>query len=96
MNTHSEPHRLAGKSVRIKPQVKHFQFPNFGGSEFKVEDYWDRVFGKSWMHSDGNPAALVYAFRAGVSGLPIDNEVLYGKVGSFGHLVHISEIEETP
>lgn len=29
-----------------------------------------------------------------MSQLPLDNEVLYGKVGQFGHLVHISEIEE--
>jgi hypothetical protein len=39
------------------------------------------------------PRALIYSFRVGYSGLPLDDEVLYGKIGPFGHLVHISEIE---
>ena len=82
---------MAGKTVKIKPNVKHFQVPDFGGSDFVVEDWWDRLTGVSWMFSDGNPACLVYAIRS--VGLPIDNEVLYGKVGHFGHLVHISEID---
>jgi hypothetical protein len=42
------------------------------------------------MTADGNPAALNYAAR-GV-GLPIDDEVVYGKIGAFGHLVHTKEI----
>jgi hypothetical protein len=33
-----------------------------------------------------------YAMRSGVAGLPVDNEVVYGKVGAFGHLAHVSEI----
>jgi hypothetical protein len=45
------------------------------------------------MDCDGNPACLIYALRSGLMGLPTDDEVLYGKVGIFGHLVHISEIE---
>lgn len=46
------------------------------------------------MSADGNPACMNYAIRAGFSDLPTDDEVLYGKIGGFGHLVHISEIEE--
>lgn len=65
---------------------------DLGGTEYQVEDWWDRVSGKSWTDSDGNPAALEYAFRAGATNLPIDDEVLYGKIGSLGHLVHISEV----
>jgi len=92
---HETQSKLAGRAVTLKKDVKHFQQPHFGGSEYNVEDYWDRVSDKSWMFSDGNIAAMVYGIRTGMSNLPIDDEVLYGKVGSFGHLVHISEIEET-
>ena len=48
------------------------------------------------MVCDGNPACLVYAMRSATQDqdIPLDDEVLYGKIGSLGHLVHISEIEE--
>lgn len=93
---HSEKSPLAGKTVRIKAHVTHAQVTDFGGSAYRVEDWQDRVMGKSWMFCDGNPACLVYAMRTGMSKhrVPTDDEVLYGKVGSFGHLLHISEIEE--
>lgn len=93
---HLEPSPLAGKSVRIREGVEHPQVPDFAGSEFHVEDWWDRVAGKSWMDCDGNPACMVYAIRTGTSKTPVptDNEVLYGHMGPFGHLVHVSEIEQ--
>lgn len=89
---HDKPHDLAGKTVKIKADAKHFQVPDFGGLDFRVEDYWDRVSGKSWMLCQGNPACMVYALRTGLTGLPPDDEVLYGKIGALGHLVHISEL----
>ena len=92
---HDKESELAGKTVKIKEDVKHPQVENFGGSDFRVEDWWDRVSGISWMNAKGNPACLIYAMRKGTSNKPIpfDNEVLYGKVGSLGHFVHISEIQ---
>ena len=58
-------------------------------------DAWrDRVAGKSWMMCDGNPAALKFAVRSAAAGLPTDDEVLYGKIGGLGELIHISEIEQ--
>lgn len=63
-------------------------------NEFVVEDYWDRVTGDSWMWAEGNPAALNYAMRVYQAGLPLDDEVLYGKVGAFGYLVHVSEVQK--
>jgi hypothetical protein len=92
---HTQSSELAGKTVKIKENVTHPQYPTFGGSEFRVEDWWDRVSGKSWMYSNGNPACLFYAMRSAMQNpiLPNDDEVLYGKVGLFGSLVHISEIE---
>lgn len=78
----------AGRVVR----VKNVSAPDAGVESYEVEAYWDDLTGKSWMFSDGNPAALKYAVRSGVAGLPLDNEVLYGKIGAFGHLVHVSEV----
>lgn len=91
---HSEKSPLAGQTVKIKADVKHPQVKDFGGSDYRVEDWWDKVAGQSWMDCKGNPACLVYAARTGFSSqnIPPDDEVLYGKVGCLGHLVHISEI----
>lgn len=83
----AESSPLAGKTVKIKDGAV-----DIGGSEYHVEDYWHIVAGKSWMFSDGNPACLDYAMRN--IGLPVDNNVLYGKIRGAGKLVHISEIED--
>jgi len=92
---HQEKSALAGQSVKVADWVKHPQNENFGGSEILIEDWWDRVFGGSWMFAQGNPACLIYAMRTGFSDKPIptDDEVLYGKTADgLGHLIHISEI----
>lgn len=82
---HNEKCQLAGTTTTIKKG-------GFIGLEYQVEDWWDRVYGKSWMDSNGNPAAMNYGVRAGLEDLPLNDEVLYGKIGPFGHLVHMSEI----
>lgn len=82
----AESSPLAGKTVKIKANAV-----DVGGNEYHVEDYWHLIAGKSWMFCDGNPACLDYAMRN--IGLPTDNNVLYGKIGGAGKLVHISEIE---
>jgi len=86
---------MAGKTVRIKAGIVHPQVENFGGSEYRLEDWWDRCAGKSWMRCDRNPACLIYAIRIGfaLEPLPNDDEVVYGKVGHLGHLLHVSELE---
>lgn len=88
---HKENHPLAGQVVTIRCSGDP---DGLNGAKYLVEDWWDRVAGKSWMGCDGNPACLKYAIRSAFAGLPTDNEVLYGKVGAFGHLIHVSEIEE--
>lgn len=85
---HTEASPLAGKTVKVKAGVAEI-----GGRELRVEDWWDRVAGRSWQVCSGNPACIGYAVRAGMSGLPTDDEVVYGKVGPLGFLVHLSEIE---
>lgn len=62
------------------------------GAVIEVEGWWDMLTGKSWMFSDGNFAAMHYAIRSGYKNLPIDDEVVYGHIGAFGHIVHVSEI----
>jgi hypothetical protein len=64
------------------------------GKKIRVEDYWDRVFGESWMFANGVPAAIAFAVRSAVAGLPIDDDVVYGKVDGIGHIVHVSELGE--
>lgn len=83
---HNEASPLSGRTVTIKTGTH-------AGCEYRVEDYWDRVSGgKSWMDMGGNPACIIYGVRAGQEGLPIDDEVVYGKIGPFGHLIHVSEL----
>ncbi|MDJ0403997.1 hypothetical protein QNA23_10935 [Rhodococcus erythropolis] len=82
---HLRPHPLAGQTVQI-------DIDGIGTGDFRVENWWDTIAGGSWMTADGNYAAMNYGMRAGFAGLPIDNEVVYGKFGTFGHLVHVSEL----
>jgi hypothetical protein len=92
MNTRADISNLKNQVVILNENAQDPNGEVLPGTEFRIEDYWDTLTGKSWMYSDGNPAALKYAMRSGMSGLPLDNEVVYGKIGAFGHLVHISEI----
>lgn len=90
---HSTKSPHAGKTVKIKDAAYEI-----GGHEIIIEDYWDRVSGKSWLLSEGNPAAFNYAMRRRFSKklkVPIDDEVLYGKIGYSGYIVHIEELETT-
>ena len=86
----------AGMVVKTKPDVgiDLTLGRSLGGLDFCIEDWWENVAGKSWMHSEGNPAALNYAFRIGMRAgtVPTDNEVLYGKIGMLGYLFHVSEL----
>lgn len=92
--SHANPHPLAGQRARLRAGVTD---PVRGmvtsGAEFDVEDWWDRLTGKSWTNTAGNPAAFQYGVRIfGIGTIPLDDEVVYGKIGAFGHLVHNSEI----
>lgn len=82
-------HPLAGKTVTIKCAPDG---DKLNGKPFRIEDYWHVLTGGSWMAAQGNFACLKYAIRSAVAKLPIDDKVLYGKVGPFGHLIHESEL----
>ena len=90
MSRPSSPY--AGMTVRVKPGCDT-PYGDLSGRDYVVEDYWENVYGCSWMSSNGNPAALRYAIRAASRHLPLDNEVLYGKIGALGFLMHVSELE---
>lgn len=85
-----------GKKFKVRESSTHKQFKEFGGSIIEIEGYWSEVHGEEWPKSveNGNPAAIIYMLRTIDNNLPIDNKVLYGKIGSFGHLVHVSELDE--
>lgn len=56
-----EKFRFAGQTVKVRNEI-----PKFGGADFTIEDYWQNVTGGlSWMDSNGNPAAMMYAIRTG-------------------------------
>jgi hypothetical protein len=82
MSIHAEEHPLAGQTVTLASGT-------FAGESYRIEDWWDRIAGRSWMYCDGNPACLEYAIRSGAEGDLISNEVVYGKIGMFGKLIHV-------
>lgn len=84
-----DKHPLAGQTVILKCKPDP---DGLDGREYCLEDWWENIAGKSWMVCNNNPACLKYATRSAFAGLPLDNKVVYGKVGSFGHLVHVSEL----
>lgn len=88
---HEEKHPLAGKNARYALKSDDGD-PREG--ECRVEDWWDRMNGVSWMHSGSNPAALQYAMRSAQAHLPIDDDVVYVKIGPFGHILHSTELRE--
>lgn len=63
------------------------------GTEISIEGLWHELTGGSWMSANGNPAAMNYAMRGAFAGLPIDDNVYYGKINGLGFLVHETELE---
>lgn len=88
---HETAHQLAGQNVIVQLKSRTNGEP-IDPVPATLEDWWDRVYGKSWMYSEGNPAALNYAYRSGTNGLPINDEVVYVKINGMGELVHESEL----
>lgn len=86
---HTESHPQAGQTVRVNAKKRDGSYEEV---EYRLEDWWDKLTGGSWMTADGNFAAMNYGLRASLAQLPIDDEVVYGKVGSLGHIFHVSEI----
>jgi len=92
MSVHSETSPVSNRKMTLNVNTTDSRVKDLGGTEIFIEDWWDRVSGKSWMYESGNRDCYQYALRVGYNRLPIDDEVLYGKVNETGCLVHISEI----
>ena len=71
----------AGKTVKTS-----------SGETIRIEDYWENVNGRSWKIVKGNHSVGIYKKRIKKNMLPEDNEVLYGKIGSIGLIIHVTEI----
>jgi len=59
-----------------------------GEAFFEFDEAVQYKKGYGWKSCDGNPACMAYCRRVMRSGLPLNDEVVYGKVGCFGYLVH--------
>ena len=94
MKKRRERCHYAGCEIMTRPDVGNDPFSgrDLSSQRFIVEDWWENVYGRSWMVSDGNPAALSYAFRTGMKRGPTDNDVVYGKIDGLGYLLHVSEL----
>lgn len=79
---HNAPHPFAGKTVRLKT-----------GEDYRLEDWWDRLGQGNWCIGRDNLACITYAIRGLKEKLPDDDEVVYGKIGVYGHLIHVSELD---
>ena len=91
---HKDIHPLSGITVKLKISKEREHQLLKDGEEFWVEDWWDRLTGGSWMNAIGNPAAMFYGISSAQGNLPTDDEVIYGKIGALGYIVHQSEIGE--
>lgn len=94
-----EKFKYAGQTVKTKQGVGISSFgQDMSVQDFAIEDWWENVGGCSWMNANGNPAALEYAIRHTECGannnVPLlGNDVVYGKIGLFGHIFHVNELE---
>lgn len=68
----------------------------FKERDIEIEGLWEEVSGSSWMINPGNAACIRFGMRCALEGLPRDDKVYYGKIGTLGSLVHESELEEKP
>lgn len=91
MSIHEEPHPQAGQEVTVQLRVSP-EAQAMLPMTATITDYWDRIYGKSWMFSEGIPMALDYALRSGNNGLPIDDDVVSVKINGRDELVHVTEL----
>lgn len=89
MTIHTSSHPLAGRPVTL---IENNSLGIPTTEIYMIEDWWDSITGNSWQISTGNPAALEYSLRIATTSIPLDDEVVYGKLKGLGILVHVSEI----
>lgn len=86
-------HELARKKVKLNLLAEYPPFTNlnpiFSGDVFIVEDWADNALGKKW--EDQNTFTTV-SFDERTRNLDVDDDVIYGHVNGYGHLVFASEL----
>lgn len=90
-----EKHIWAGQTMKLGQNVSLINIQgDFRGAEFVLEDWIENVIGSSWMENEfTNFACIHYSVRVKNSTLPRDDNVVYGKIGLLGHLIHESELK---
>jgi hypothetical protein len=93
--THPKQHPLSGMTVKLNSSAHDPQREMIEpGMEFAVEDWYDRIGNGSWYAGVQTWATQWYCKRQMTTFIPLDNEVVYGKIGHLGHLVHVTELGE--
>jgi len=81
---HPTPHPLARQIIEL-----------VDGRSFQVDDWWDRVMqtSTSWYLSDvrRNFALAAFALEQAKTNLPMDDDIVYGKIGDFGVIIHVRQ-----
>ncbi|MCK2242178.1 MULTISPECIES: hypothetical protein [unclassified Crossiella] len=93
---HPDPHPLAATTAQAVVRAVVGTDPH--RLTVHVEDWADRVLGRSWMAAAGNPPALNYSLRAAWARLPVDDDVLYVHAATRtgpALLIHVSELATT-
>lgn len=98
---HPDSHPLAGKTITVKLRGAPHQRLH-DGVELIVEDWWSIAHEENELGflprllSSRSPAAINYIVRAEIAGIPLDDDVIYGKVFEgplgLGYIIHSSEI----
>lgn len=86
-----DPSLYAGQTVQLRADAAEL-----GGQPCEIVDWYERTgAGKTWRQAleEGDPRAQGYAVRRGLGKLPLDDEVLFGRVDGMGQLIHVSEIQ---
>ena len=89
MAIHTFPHPLADRPVTL---IENNSLGIPTTEIYMIEDWWDSITGHSWQIATGNPVALEYSLRIANTSIPLDDEVVYGKLKGLGILIHVSEI----
>lgn len=97
---HKSESPLRGVPVKLLDGLEAAMTPSYetielSGEEFVVDDWWDRVNGASWQDSTDKLSFTYNARQARAGYLPMDDEVLLGRIGNKEVLVHLAEIDGT-
>jgi hypothetical protein len=66
-----------------------------GVGGFRIEDWWDRIQGERWSESTHRLAIDYTARIQGLSDIPRDDNVLYGRFDDGEEaLIHVIEVDE--